>query len=176
MSSFGEAAEVLLKHEGGFAPEDNGRGAVNFGITQKTYEASGYAAMSRAGWPSTVKNLTTEQAKAWYRQCYWDPRSLGAIDNQRLANLLLNLAVNTEGPDGTRVIRWLQAAASRELRLDGNLGPKTAAAVNSRNPEFLIADLKTVAEAYYRTIAARNPALFADDLPGWLARLNRLCA
>ena len=81
MADFIQAVELVLKHEGGFTPglpNDPG-GATNFGISQRAYP------------DVDIKNLTVEGAKEIYRRDYWH---FDAIEDQQLANCLLDCAVN----------------------------------------------------------------------------------
>lgn len=173
MADFTEAMAVVFKHEGGFAPEDNGRGAVNFGITQATYDGTGYSRRpALEGWPAKVANLTPAQAKVWYKECYWAPRRLDQIDDQRLAVLVFSLALNTEGPGGRRAVRWLQEAVG--IKVDGIIGPITVGCTNRESPYVTIACIKMLAWEYYHELAKVNPKLYADDLPGWMDRLADL--
>ncbi len=168
MSDFQSAVAVLLKHEGGYAPADNGRGAVNFGVTQKTYDDLKYPERV-SGWPKTVKDLTKEQAKLFYYEQFWTAMRCGAIGDSRLATLVFSLGVNC----GARTaLKWLQEAVA--VTVDGRIGPVTLAAANAQSPALTIANLKNLAWEYYHGLAQRNPTLFGDDLAGWMDRLADL--
>jgi lysozyme family protein len=83
------AIALVLKHEGGLSedPADPG-GLTNFGISQRAYPHL------------DIKALTKEEAAAIYRQDYWTPK-MAALDDQRLANCVLDCAVN-QGPEVAR--------------------------------------------------------------------------
>lgn len=161
MSEFQPAGEQLLKDEGSaVVPDDHGRGASKFGITLAT------AVETEPNWTSDTIETLTEQAAMEYYKSWWERYHIGLIDNQAVAAKVFNLGFNV-GP-GT-AIRFLQDAVGAHP--DGNLGPKTAAAVNAQNPEEVLAKLRDAGKIHYEAVASANPEL-ASNLPGWLARLD----
>jgi len=170
MADFQSAVEKLLKLEGGFAAADNNAGAVNFGITQQFLRSIG-----RPATLEDVRTLTREEAIALYREYFWDKLRIGEIHDQRLAEMLFFAAVNM-GP--SRPIRYLQEALRelrRDVQVDGAIGPQTLSALNGldvNETKAVVLSLKQRLQARYRDLAQRNPALYGDDLRGWLARLE----
>jgi lysozyme family protein len=91
MSDFNAAIKTVFEHEGGFTDraQDHG-GPTNFGITIQT------AADYLKGEPVSadyIKNMTPAIAAAIYRQNYWAPLHLDSIVDERLATVVLDLAV-----------------------------------------------------------------------------------
>jgi len=172
MAEFDSAVEKLLELEGGFAPADNNAGAVNFGITQQFLRSIG-----RPATVEDVRALTREEAIALYREYFWDRLRIGEIRDQRVAEMLFFAAVNM-GP--RYPIRYLQEALRelrrlRDVQVDGAIGPQTLSALNGLGPNgtrAVVLSLKQKLQARYRDLAERNPALYGDDLRGWLARLE----
>lgn len=105
MSNYFTALARLLKHEGGYAAEDNGRGAVNFGITQKTYDDLCYPA--RKGWPLAVKDLVRPQVEEFYYEEFWVKSRANRIGNDAVASLVFELAANAGLGHSAK---WLQEA------------------------------------------------------------------
>ena len=177
MAEFSQAIDALLRHEGGFAPSDNNRGAVNFGWTAAT--------LKRLGLPHStedVRALTRERAAGLYAMHFWTPLRLSEIKDQRLATLVFSMAVNM-GPH--KAVGMLQrsvndalddTAAPGKLAVDGALGPRTVRAINALDPQLITLKYKGWLAGEYKRLAEGNPALYGDDLRGWLARLEELTA
>ena len=122
--NFDEAFERLIDIEKGYSndPNDPG-GETNLGISRSAYPHEDIAGM------------TLERAKALYLRDYWGPAGCDAVP-PAIKFLLFDLAVNS----GVKTaIRLLQRAV--EARVDGDLGPRTLAAVNSMPAPRLVARL-----------------------------------
>ena len=111
MTSFDKAFEILIGHEGGYVNDVNDRGGeTRYGISKRAYPHI------------DIANLTLAQAKAIYRNDYWDKAKCSSLPPD-LALLVFDAAVN----NGVgAAIRWLQRAAN--VTADGIIGPKTIAA------------------------------------------------
>ena len=162
MSTFALFKDILLNHEGGtYVNDDHGRGPSKWGITLQT------AQEFEPAWnPDTIRNLTRDQAGAFYEAHFWNHYNIGLLNSQDVANKVCDLAVNV-GP-GT-AIKFLQRAVGAHP--DGVLGPATAAAANAMNPDTVLAGVKQAGSDYYHQIAEVHPE-WAADLPGWLSRLS----
>lgn len=111
MTAFDKAFEILIGHEGGYSldPHDRG-GETKYGISKRAYPHI------------DIANLTLAQAKAIYRNDYWDKAKCSSLPPD-LALLVFDAAVN----NGVgAAIRWLQRAA--DVVADGIIGPQTIAA------------------------------------------------
>jgi lysozyme family protein len=164
MSDFDKAIGPLLKREGGYSPSDNGRGSVNLGITLRSYQEFFPAATD-----ADIRALTPEKAAAFYERAFWTRYRIGRIEDQELAEKVLDLAVNMGG--GT-ACRMLQRVAG--VKADGIIGPYTASVVNSMPPADVLGKLRAAAKEHYELLAAKNPALYGDDIKGWLARNEKV--
>ena len=133
MSSYYSAFEKVVGHEGGFTANPKDRGnwtSGKIGIGQLKGTKYGIAAMT---YPHLdIKNITLEQARAIYKKDFWD-KMQGDKLPYKVAFNVFDGAVNS---GVTRAIKWLQMAVGTEP--DGNLGPKTLSAINSRNPVEVI--------------------------------------
>lgn len=93
-------------------------------------------------------DVTRQEAAAIYRRQYWD-----AIGADGLAKDLRIVAFDAAINQGAGLARqWIQESGGDAAR-------------------FM--DLR---RAHYRALAASNPAKYADDLPGWLNRLDAVSA
>jgi len=127
---FERAFDKLIQIEGidSDHPDDSG-GRTRYGITDEVAQAHGY----------DVRSLTLEQAKRIYRADYWDHMMLDRVAeiSKQLAYELFDTGVN----QGTALAaRYLQRALNvlnqkgklyRDLRVDGQLGTKTLAALSA---------------------------------------------
>lgn len=123
--NFEQCLALVLKHEGGWVndPVDPG-GETNMGVTKQTWE-------DWVGHPvpaGSLKALTVADVTPIYKKKYWD-----AIKGDSLPigvdYAVFDYAVNS---GVVRASRQLQQCAGVEA--DGIIGPKTLAAVQSKNP------------------------------------------
>jgi len=165
MSCADDAIQKTLDNEGkDLVENDDGRGPSKWGITWKTAQVFFTQ--------DDIRNLTREQAAAWYRANIWDHYQLDRILDCGVASKVFDLAVNI-GP-GTafgQLQRCLNAFMGANLTVDGILGPATISEINTADPNLLLADYKQTVLLYYDLLVRKNPAL-ASDLPGWTARLH----
>ena len=155
MADFQRSVKLVLSHEGGFVdhPEDPG-GATNFGISQRAYPFL------------NIRELTIEEAIEIYRRDYWQ-RDWEEIKSQRVADLLMLMAVNA----GTkRAVRFHQRACNKcgeGLKIDGVFGPHTLASTNGIRPVKLVAAIQQVHIGFYVRLAKLDHPFFL----GWVRRV-----
>jgi len=122
MTDFDKYFDRLIANEGGYVnhPTDPG-GETNFGISKRSY-------------PNLdIKNLTREQAKAIYLRDFWKAGKLDQLPSS-LAFQVFDAAVNH---GASTAAKFLQKAVG--VVADGNIGPATLAAVNSKSvPDLLM--------------------------------------
>ena len=154
--NFNRALEKTLKWEGGYVddPQDPG-GETRYGISKRSYPAL------------DIERLTLLQARAIYREDFWEKPGFEKVENFELACKLFDLGVNM---GAWRAVRMLQDAANlfgADLIVDGYIGPKTLTFINGyRHPQALEMALKIMAGNHY--IRQNKPRFIA----GWLKRLN----
>jgi lysozyme family protein len=171
MASFNLFIPILQKVEGGYQnlSGDDGnynslgsRVGTNFGISARFYEGI-------IGRPPTVadmKAITKEKAKVLYKKYFWDDVQGDTLKSQSVANLVADHAVNSgESPIGTIVQRVLRNDFGKTITIDGDIGPKTAAIMNSVNQQQLFDKIKKARESYYYNLGG-------EFLNGWLVRLT----
>jgi lysozyme family protein len=145
-NNFAEALQAVLKHEGGFSnhPNDPG-GMTNLGCTKAVWEEHcGHPVDEKA-----MRALTPADVAPLYKRKYWD-KIKGDELPSGVDYVVFDAAINS-GPG--RAAKWLQACVGVEV--DGGIGPKTLAAVNSFKPENLIEDY------------SKRRLSFMMDLPTW---------
>jgi lysozyme family protein len=132
-ANFDHALKALLApdREGGFSnhPADNG-GMTNLGVTQAVWSAW-------VGHPASEKEmraLTPAKVAPLYRRKYWDAVA-GDLLPTGLDFAVFDFAVNS---GAGRAIKMLQMILS--VKPDGAIGPKTLAAIASRDSSQLIED------------------------------------
>ena len=158
MSSFDDAIDATLKHEGGFVnnPNDPG-GATRYGISQRSFP------------DEDIANLTLDRAKAIYRKNYW-PAIYDKIVHQSIATKLFDTGVNTGMTPAVKILQEaLYACGDVGIIVDGKFGPRTLASVNNMEPNGLLFQMRTIQAAYYEHLMDKNPKLrvFAK---GWSRR------
>lgn len=171
MAKFSAFIPILQKIEGGYQnlSADNGnynslgeRVGTNFGISAKFYE-------DIIGRPPTVadmKAITKPMAEQLYKQYFWDDVQGDIIVNQSVANIIADHAVNGgEDPIGTIVQKILAVNFGKKVTIDGDIGPKTAAAINSVDQKQLFDKIKAARTLTYKQIGG-------PFVGGWLTRLK----
>lgn len=129
--NFAEALQKLLVHEGGFVdhPDDPG-GMTNLGVTKAVWE-------EWVGHPvdeKQMRSLTPVAVAPLYRAKYWN-KIKGDDLPTGVDYVVFDAAVNS---GAGRAAKWLQACVGVEV--DGDIGPKTLAAVRAFDANQLIED------------------------------------
>ncbi len=171
MANFNLFIPLLHKVEGGYQnlAADTGnynslgqRVGTNFGISARFYE-------DVIGRPPTVddmKAITKAEATALYKTYFWDDVQGDKLISQSVANIIADAAVNGgEEPIGKIVQRILNRDFGKKLTIDGDIGPVTAAAINSVNQQQLFDKIKQARIEFYINLGG----VF---LQGWLKRLE----
>ncbi len=153
----------VLGVEGGYINHPNDRGGeTNLGIRASL--------LQKLGQTLDIHKLSPEQAAHIYKSQYWDVLKLDEIDSQNIKLLLFDQAVN-RGPKTT--VQLLQGALNslqgRLILVDGVMGPKTIAEINSVNPQVLARKFLQVCQKRYAEIVVKDPTQ-AVFLLGWLSR------
>lgn len=176
MALFDQLILPLLAREGGFTndPRDLG-GATNFGITQAVARANGYGGDMAA--------MTRDQAVAIYQSQYWQRPGFAMIAPMapEIASELFDAGVNMGVSVATTFLQRAlnvfnrQQADYPDIPTDGQLGPRTAAALNSfirargaAGQKVLLETMKCLRGARYIALAEAN---MQDEafVYGWIA-------
>jgi lysozyme family protein len=160
VSDFEKAILVILKREGGYVwnPNDAG-GETNFGLSKRTYPLI------------DIKNMTVELAKLIYYRDWWKVYQYNMILDQSVATKTFDLAVNMGARTAHRILQHAANALGGLITsFDGELGPETTKAVNSRdNHLLLLQTMRDLAQSHYEAIIAVHPE---DEVfrKGWINR------
>lgn len=154
MAEFEPAVAIVLANEGGYVndPDDPG-GETNFGISKKHFP------------DVDIKNLTAASATMLYRQKFWEPYNLEALESQSVANKVFDLVVNLGPIPAVRLLQQsLAYFLSGPIVADGKLGTQTASFAAEIPDEKLLPELRARACAYH---ASLNQPTF---ILGWMRR------
>lgn len=175
MANFEIAIPKLLKAEGGYVnhPNDTGK-ETNMGITIKVAREWGYK--------EEMKDLPQELAEFIYKKDYWDKMSLDFIDNQKLAEIMLNLGVHAGVGTASRTLQRALNLLNRnniswlDTIVDGIVGNKTREIVNSlsnSDMQYLLKLMVGLQFNRYIEIIEKNPTqeIF---IRGWINRVEEL--
>lgn len=190
MADFDKAVEHTFGKEGGFTGEhglehDSG-GPTNMGVTLGTLQACLRVDVDGDGWQDgdfnhdgvidwkDVELLPREVAKERiYRPRFWDAPGFARLEADLVATKAFDLGVHA-GPRAAVAV--LQRAANEArpvgaelLRIDGRLGPLTAAAVNACDEELLLRAFAAEQAAFYLAIIEEDPTQ-AGFRRNWLRR------
>ena len=163
MAKYEKLIPTVLKWEGGFVnhPSDPG-GATNSGVTLSTFR-------SVYGKDKTVQDLKNMTRKQWeyiFKTRFWDIWKADDIDNQSIANLL----VDWLWASGAYGIKYPQEVLG--VKTDGIVGLKTLAAINYYpNKKELFDKLWNRRKKHFEDIV-RNRPQSKVFLKGWLRRLS----
>ncbi len=160
----------ILRWEGGYVndPLDRG-GATNKGVTIATWRKVGYDKDGDGDIDvDDLKKLTDEDVlNRVLKPHYWDRWKADQIESQQVANILVDW-VWASGAYGIKIPQRILG-----LKIDGIVGPKTLAAVNSADPKELFYKIKAEREAFLNRIVESTPSQ-RRFIKGWLNRLNAI--
>lgn len=161
MADFKVYAPKLLQLEGGYSNHTEDKGShTMMGVTLATYRAY-------CGQEKTLKDLQNMSYETWQnimKDLYWDKCLADEIENQSVAEILVDWCVNS-GMVGLRKVQEIAGT-----KPDGIAGPKTLAAINGENQEELFDRIMSARRQFYVNIVKRNPTqkVFMN---GWMNRL-----
>lgn len=164
MADYRKLVPFILKKEGGFANKKNDLGGATMkGVTFATFQYY----MGKNKTIEDLKNITNDQWMVIFRQGYWNRWHADNIDNQSVANIL----VDWVWASGSWGIKRPQAMLG--LAVDGIVGENTLLAVNMENPEELFNRIKADRLAYIDYICeVRKENL--EFKKGWINRVNSI--
>ncbi len=166
MSSFLEAVQVVLSHEGGYSDHslDSG-GPTNWGISLQFAQS-----VDPLITIDDIKNLSREKAINLYFECFWKPNRYGEISCDIIATKIFDACVNLGANSANHMFQEAINKVGAALIVDGVCGSKTIAAANSVNSIPLLINMRINMREFYRTLAKNtNQQVF---LTGWLKRAD----
>lgn len=170
MANVSKLLPFILSWEGGFVndPVDKG-GATNMGVTIATWRKVGYDKDGDGDIDVDDLRLLSKEdvLNRVLKPHYWDKWKADQIKSQSVANILVDWVWGS-GANGIKIPQKLLG-----LTVDGIVGPKTLAAVNSSDSLALFNAIKAEREAFLYRIVERDPSQ-KRFIKGWLNRLNAL--
>lgn len=164
MADFMIYAPLLHSLEKGISnnPHDRGGFTVD-GVTLTTFRR--YYGQEKT--EADLRNMTRPQWRHIMKTGYWDVCKADRIEDQRLAEIIVDWCVNS----GTARIRNVQTILG--VRPDGAVGPITLGAINGADRDELYRRIMTAREGWYERIVRNDPTQ-KRFLKGWMNRLARL--
>lgn len=153
----------IHKWEGGYSNHPNDKGGCTMkGITISTFR-------KYYGKEKTCNDLKNIKDGEWlyiFEKGYWNPCKANEINNQSVANIIVDWAWHC----GVKtVIKKIQKLLGVEI--DGVIGNQTINAINSKKQDELFNSIYNEREKYYYNICSNNPSQKVF-LKGWLNRLK----
>lgn len=169
MADFKKYFPTLVKWEGStfeVVPGDAG-GPTKYGVILAEWKAKGWDKDGDKDVDvNDLKLITADDAAGIAKSHYWDKLKADNINNQSVAEMLVDFAYNCGVGTAAKKIQEVLGVTK-----DGVIGPGSLKAINDANQEQLFSDLKAKREAYYRAIVANKPSQ-SKFLKGWLNRNN----
>ena len=166
MADFAKYIPLLSKLEGYGVftnnPKDPGHETMS-GVTLSTFR-------SYYGQHKTVEDLKKMTYEQWchiMKSGYWDKVGGDKLNNQSVANIWADWAVNS---GAKTVVKAVQELVGENA--DGFIGPLTIGAVNRAPQQLMFNAIKSARESYYYTLAWKDNDA-RTFLKGWLNRLKQ---
>lgn len=169
-TAFDMALDYTFANEGGFSNDkaDHG-GATKYGITIADLSRWRKRSVSVAD----VRAMLPEEAKAIYKAWYWDSLDLDNVVHTGVAIAIFDIGVVRGIGYPPKRLQQICNNHGARLTVDGHIGPKTLAALNSLPNAAFLRDFSAVVEAGFRSIVAGNYSQHVF-LNGWVNRAHRL--
>jgi lysozyme family protein len=113
-----------------------------------------------------IKLLTIDKAKFIFKKLYWDFFKADLINNQSLAELIVEGGIN-QG----RLLTAKYAQSAAGVTTDGIIGKNTLNALNSGNQQAIFDKVFELRKQRYFNIVAAKPSQ-KRFINGWMNRLN----
>lgn len=164
MADFMKYAPLLHSLEKGISNRESDRGGFTVdGVTLATFRQFYGQDKTEAD----LRNMTRPQWRHIMKTGYWDVCKADQIEDQKLAELIVDWCVNS----GTARIRNVQSIL--EVRPDGCVGPVTLAAINGGDTAELYRRIMAARTGWFERIVRNDPRQMVN-LRGWMNRLRRL--
>ena len=137
------------------------------GVTLKTFREWRKKQGKPVPGVNDLKALQYDEWLAILKQIFWDPCKADQINNQSIAQML----VDWRWVNGNQAVRDAQTVLS--CVADGIVGPKTLAALNASEAQSVFNRLKNARIRAYDKIVSRSPSQ-KKFYNGWLNRTNSI--
>lgn len=168
MAQIEKLIPIILKWEGSQYTEvvnDLG-GPTKLGVTLATWKTTGYDKDGDGDIDKDdIKLLTIDDFKIVLRKYYWNTWKADLIKSQSIANVLVDWVW---GSGKWGIIKPQELVG---VKPDGDVGPKTLAAINSEDPYLFFLRLQDARREFIENIIKSNPSQ-KKFRQGWLNRIN----
>lgn len=171
MTAYDAAFEKTLAHEGGYVddPDDPG-GATNYGVSLRWLRAEGIDIDGDGDVDADdIAAIDTEDAKAIYHEHWWLKYRYDEVTVPEIAAKIFDLSVNMGPVQAHKLVQKACNTCGHALVVDGILGSRSIATVNSSYAVQLLDAIREHAADFYTTLVEERPEL-AKYLNGWLRR------
>lgn len=165
MADFDAAIKVILGHEGGLSDNPNDHGGVtNFGLTIPFLNAAAdpnkYIGHALPWTREDILHMTIPLATQIYKDCIYDKHGYGNISDTLVATKVFDMAVNMGEVQGEKLAQRAanSCGVQPQLYVDGNLGPKSFAAINSIEKDTILKAMIAQQKAFYQWIVDHDPS------------------
>lgn len=161
-----EGGRQCLKSDPGNRYPDGTWGCTWYGLSPRSY-------------PDMPKEPTMEYVARIYERDFWRPLRLNEVKSQIIANAIFDAAVN-QGADtwryqlqkGLQEVVNLSNGTGQDIVVDGQIGPRTIALINSVDQVDLYVNLIGLQWERYHLIVRKNPRM-KEWYRGWMKRVAR---
>lgn len=105
--------------------------------------------------------------KEFYKANFWDSANLGAIKNDRIADLIFKFGVNTHPKTAIK-----RAQKTVGVKMDGIIGKITLKAFSEISEKDFETKYKKEFEIFYMDLVRNNPEKYGRFSGGWLNRVK----
>ena len=165
MAEFNKALEYALGSEGDWAndPDDHG-GPTWRGLTLKLAQ-SYYPDLTE----DTLRLIGQAEFESIFEREFW---RFGNLNSQRVASKIFDMAVNMGLHQALMLLQGRLNIGGAGLAVDGRYGPRTEAAINANQEDWILAGLCQASRDFYTSLIAKDPS--QAKYKGWFTRAAKL--